>query len=158
MTGIFMGAFTSGGTYTNSIVVLGSTNSEPFTIDTRITNNTGAIISSVQFDFTTTQTSDDSYIVIGSEGPTSVTPPAGGTASYFGSGAIFGFNFTSFDPLDVFTFRWDPDSAANPNYGGLELDFLDGIVTCSTSSGNYSGVFVRIGSTSHVQAILNPVP
>lgn len=158
MTGIFMGAFASGSLTSNSILVYGSINAEPFTIDTQVINNTSANINSVMFNMLNTDVDDGDYIVIGPEGPTSITPPSGGTAVYTGSEANFGFNTTGFNPGENLVFRWDPDSSLNPNYGGTELDFIGGIVTATTTSGNYSGVFVQIGSTNHVQAVLTPVP
>ena len=131
--------------------------SNGFNVETSIFNGSSFDITKITFDFTNTSTLDASHIVIDAEGPTSLTNTAGGSATYFGSGAVFGFNFTSFNTADLFKFRWDPDSAADDEYGATGLDFIGAKITAVTSGGTYSGVFARAGNTLDVFAVLTPV-
>lgn len=132
--------------------------SNGFNVETSIFNGTSFDITKITFDFTNTLTLDDSHVVIDGAGPQSFTTPAGGTATYFGSGAVFGFNFTSFNTADLFKFRWDPDSAIDDEYGATGLDFIGAKITAVTSNGTYSGVFGRSGNSLDVFAVLTPVP
>ena len=90
--------------------------------------------------------------------PLSVTPPGGGSATFFGSGAVFGFDFTSFNTFDTFKFKWDPDSTLSSAYGASGFDFVGARVTAVTSAGVYAGQFGRVGDTADVSAVLSPVP
>lgn len=128
-----------------------------FNIETMAFNGSSFDIFSLTFDFTGTTTTDSSYLVIDGT-PLSITPPAGGTATFFGSGAVFGFNFTSFNTFESFKFKWDPDSAISGAYGATANDFVGGIVTASTSNGLYKGTFVKVLGSPDVSAVLSPVP
>ena len=128
-----------------------------FNIETMAFNGSSYDITQLTFDFTGTTTTDASYIVIDGL-PLSITAPAGGTATFFGSGAVFGFNFTSFNTFDTFKFKWDPDSAINGSYGATGLDFIGATVTAVTTGGTYTGKFVKVGATPDVSAVLSPVP
>jgi hypothetical protein len=128
-----------------------------FTTQTMGFNGSSYTISKITFDFTPTTTLDGGKIVIDGS-PFGVTAPAGGTATFFGSGSVFGFNFTSFDTFDIFSFGWDPDSTLSGNYGATSLDFIGAKVTAVTSNGLYVGSFERVGTTLDVAASLSPVP
>lgn len=130
---------------------------DDFSIETMAFNGSSYGISQLTFDFSTTTTTDASNIVIDGS-PFSITAPAGGTATFFGSGAVFGFNFTSFDTFDTFKFSWDPDSALSGSYGATGLDFIGAKVTAVTTAGIYSGSFVKVGNGPDVSAVLSPVP
>ena len=128
-----------------------------FHIETGGFNGSSYEITKLVFDFSTTITSDGSALVIDGT-PTSVTNPSGGTAAFFGGGSVFGFNFTSFNTFDTFSFTWDPDSASNPDFGATGIDFIGGIVTAYTTNGLYSGSFQLVGSGPDVAAALSPSP
>ncbi len=128
-----------------------------FNIETLAFNGSSYDITKLTFDFTGTTTGDSSFIVIDGS-PLSITAPTGGTASFFGSGAVFGFNFTGFDTFDTFKFKWDPDSAISGSYGATANDFLGGVVTAVTANGIYKGTFVKVLGSPDVSAILSPVP
>ena len=126
-----------------------------FNVETQIFNGSSFDITKITFDFTNTHTLDLSHIVIDPEGA-DVTASPGGTVTYFGSGSVFGFNFTNFSSGSLFKFAWDPDSATNDEYGGTGLDFIGATITAVTSNGIYSGVFARSGNTLDVFAVLSP--
>ena len=92
-----------------------------FNIETGVFNGSSYDITKLTFDFSGTTTTDSSFIVIDGT-PLGTTDPAGGTSTFFGSGAVFGFNFTSFNTFDTFKFKWDPDSNVNGSYGATALD------------------------------------
>jgi hypothetical protein len=126
-----------------------------FNIQTLAFNGSSFDITKIVFDFTSTTTADGSYIVIDGS-PSSITAPAGGTATFFGSGAVFGFDFTSFNSFDAFNFKWDPDSAISGAYGATGLDFIGGTVTAYTTNGLYKGTFELVGTGPDVSAQLSP--
>lgn len=128
-----------------------------FNIETLILNGSSFDITKLTFDFSDTVTGDNSFLIIDGS-PLSTTAPAGGTATFFGSGAVFGFDFTSFNTGDVFKFKWDPDSNVSGAYGATGLDFLGAKVTALTTNGTYSGVFTKHAGTPDVHALLSPVP
>jgi hypothetical protein len=129
-----------------------------FNIETGGFNGSSYEISKIVFDFSSTTTTDGSYLVIDGS-PFSVNAPSGGTATFFGSGAVFGFNFTGFNTFDTFSFKWDPDSAINGDYGASGIDFIGGIVKAYTTNGGlYTGSFQLVGSGPDVAAALSPVP
>lgn len=128
-----------------------------FNIETLAFNGSSYDITKLTFDFSGTTTTDGSYVVIDGS-PMSITAPAGGTATFFGSGAVFGFNFTSFNTFDTFQFHWDPDSAINGSYGATGLDFIGATVTAVTTGGIFKGTFAKVGFTPDVAAVLSPVP
>ena len=128
-----------------------------FNIETLAFNGSSFGITKLTFDFSGTTTGDGSQLVIDGL-PISITAPAGGTATFFGSGSVFGFNFTSFDTFDSFKFKWDPDSAISGSYGATANDFLGGVVTAVTANGIYKGTFVKVLGSPDVSAILSPVP
>ncbi|GEM_PF-391697 len=127
-----------------------------FSINTLAFNGSSYDITKLTFDFSSTLTTDGSFIVI--DGTPTITPPSGGTATFFGSGAVFGFDFTSFETFDTFKFSWDPDSNVSGAYGATGLDFIGAKVTAVTTAGLYSGVFEKVGSGPDVSAALSPVP
>jgi hypothetical protein len=128
-----------------------------FNIETAAFNGSSYTISKLTFDFTNTTTADSGFLVIDGS-PLSITAPAGGTASFFGSGSVFGFNFTSFDTFDSFKFGWDPDSNLSGSYGATALDFIGAKVTAVTSGGTFTGTFAQVGATPDVSAALAPIP
>ncbi len=131
--------------------------SDGFNIETLAFNGSSYDILSLSFDFSTTTTSDGGQIVIDGA-PLLIDAPAGGTATFFGGGSTFGFDFTSFNTFDVFKFKWDPDSTLSGAYGATGLDFIGGKVTAVTTGGTYAAVFGRVGNTPDVAANLTPVP
>ncbi|MCB5187364.1 PEPxxWA-CTERM sorting domain-containing protein [Methylobacillus caricis] len=142
----------------NGSIFVTEPGADGFNIETLGFNGSSYLITQITFDFSSTTTSDGSYLVIDGS-PISITPPAGGTATFFGSGAVFGFNFTSFDTFDVFKFSWDPDSAIDGSYGATSFDFIGGVVTAWTDNGLvYTGTFAQVGFTPDVAAVLTPVP
>jgi hypothetical protein len=118
-------------------------------------NGSSYEITRIVFDFSNTLTTDGSFLIIDGS-PSSITAPALGTATFFGSGAVFGFDFTSFDSFKSFSFVWDPDSAIDGAYGAIALDFIGATVTAYTTNGLYKGSFEQVGSTSDVSASLAP--
>lgn len=128
-----------------------------FNIETGGFNGSSYEITKIVFDFSSTITADGSSLIIDGT-PTSVTNPSGGTATFFGSGSVFGFDFTSFNTFETFSFKWDPDSALNGSYGATGVDFIGGIVTAYTTNGLYSGSFQLVGGGPDVAAALTPVP
>jgi hypothetical protein len=128
-----------------------------FGINTGIVNGSSFDISKLTFDFTTSHTADGGHIVIG--GSPSVTAPAGGTATFFGGGAVLGFTYTGFSTFGTSKFSWDPDSNFDSSHGATGLDFVGGKVTAITSGGGvYTGTFARVGTSLDVTASLAPVP
>ena len=127
-----------------------------FNINTKIFNGSSYEITKLTFDFTDSHTTDGSRIVI--DGIPTITAPDGGSASFFGSGSIFGFNFTGFTTFEKFGFKWDPDSAINGNYVATGFDFIGASVTAVTTGGTYFGKFERVGGTPDVTASLSPLP
>ena len=90
-------------------------------------------------------------------------PSANGTSSLFGAvgSTVFGFDFTGFDPLDVFQFSWDPDVASNGGYGAVVAELAGTVITASVrfDGGDvltYSGTMGIVGHD--VAANLVPVP
>ena len=130
---------------------------DQFDIVTLGFNGSSYDVLKLTFDFSTTATTDGGRLVIDGS-PLSITAPAGGTATFFGSGSVFGFDFTSFNTFETFSFKWDPDSTLSGAYGATSLDFIGGTVTALTTNGVYSGVFTRVGNTLDVSAALAPVP
>ena len=110
----------SAGTFT--VTTAGPLNSTA--IGTSILNNDGFDLLRVTFDLSMTKSlaPGNPQLVIDNLGTIAVTPPAGGTATYFqsvplgGGFSTFGFNFTSFNNGDSFSFTWDPDIASDASY------------------------------------------
>ena len=128
-----------------------------FNIETMVFNGSSFDLMRLSFDFTHTLTSDGGHLVIDGS-PLSLTPPSGGSATFFGSGSVFGFDFSGFNTFDTFKFKWDPDSNLSGAYGASGLDFVGARVTAVTSAGVYAGNFARVGDTADVSAVLSPVP
>lgn len=126
-----------------------------FSINTQVFNASSYEIQKLTFDFTDSHTTDGSHIVIDGS-PSGTTGPTGGSATFFGSGAVFGFNFTGFTNFQSFKFSWDPDSAISGAYGATGLDFIGAKVTALTTDGIYEGKFERVGHTLDVTAALAP--
>ena len=111
-----------------------------FDITTLIRNATaGLTVSKITFDSSATHTSDGSYIVMDSV--LSTSGPSGGSATFFGGGSLFGFDYTGFGSVKDASFSWDPDSAINSSFGALASDLLGMVVTAETSAGVLTGVF-----------------
>jgi hypothetical protein len=140
----------------NAAILVTEPGADGFNIETLILNGSSYDITKITFDFSDT-VADGSYIVIDGS-PSSITAPAGGTATFFGSGAVFGFTFTSFNSFDGFKFKWDPDTADDGGFGAVALDFIGAKITAETTNGIYSGVFAQVGSTPDVAALLVPSP
>lgn len=138
-------------------ILVSEPGADGFNIQTGAFNGSSYEITRLVFDFSNTQTADGSYLVIDGT-PDIVTNPANGSAAFFGSGAVFGFDFTSFNTFETFEFSWDPDSATDGNYGATFKDFVGGIVTAYTTNGLYSGSFQLVGNGPDVAAALSPVP
>jgi len=122
-----------------------------------VLNGSSFDITKLTFDFTNTVTGDASFIVIDGS-PLAITPPNGGTATFFGSGAVFGFDFTSFNSFDNFKFKWDPDSNVSGAYGATGLDFVGAKITALTTNGTYSGTMAKVIGSPDVAAVLSPIP
>lgn len=140
----------------NASIIITEPGADGFNIETLAFNGSSYGITKLTFDFSTTLTGDNSNIVIDGS-PLSITAPAGGTATFFGSGAVFGFDFTSFDTFDTFKFKWDPDSAVSGSYGATGLDFIGATITAVTTGGTFKGTFAKVGNTPDVAAVLSPV-
>ena len=140
----------------NAAILVTEPGADGFNIETMILNGSSYDITKITFDFSDT-VADGSYIVIDGS-PSSITAPAGGTATFFGSGAVFGFTFTSFNSFEGFKFKWDPDTADDGGFGAVALDFIGAKITAETTNGIYSGVFAQVGSTPDVAALLVPSP
>lgn len=149
-------AATTGAHAAGSILV-SEPGSDPFAIETGILNGSSYEIQSLTFDFTGILGLDGGNLVIDGT-PLSVSAPTGTTATFFGSGAVFGFNFTGFDTFKAVTFKWDPDTTFDSDYGATGLDFLNATVTAVTSGGTFTGKFAQVVGTPDVVASLSPVP
>ena len=129
-------------------------------INTTITNDSGTM-SMIRFDLSNTVTMDGSQAVFGGlYGAAGFTPPGGSTyALVGGAGAtVFGFDFTSFNAGQSFTFGWDPDSADNSSYGALPQDLVGTIITAVIDGGpNLRGVWALDGA-GNLDTVLTPVP
>lgn len=136
-------------------IIITEPGADSFNIETLAFNGSSYDITKLTFDFSSTVTVDSSNIVIDGS-PLSITAPAGGTATFFGSGAVFGFDFTGFNTFDTFKFKWDPDSAISGAYGATGLDFIGATVTAVTTGGVYQGTFAKVGNTPDVSAVLSP--
>lgn len=136
----------------NSIVVT-EPGDDGYKISTNVVNTIGFEILSLTFDFTGVKASDGSQLIIDGS-PLSTSGSSGVTSSFFGSGAVFGFDFTGFTNNQTFTFAWDPDSLLNSNYGATGLDFINGKVTAVTSGGTFSGTFAQVMGSPDVAAVM----
>lgn len=156
---LFLIAFTllSTSAFANGSILVTEPGDDGLTIKTSVFNNSSYDIIKLNFDFTSTRTTDGSYIVI-DDTPYEMTGPFGGTAVFSGSGSIFDFTFTSFNTSDSFNFEWDPDSAIDGVYGATGLDFVGAKVIAETTGGIYFGTFLQAGNTLAVTATLSPVP
>lgn len=150
-------AATAGAHAAGSILVSEPATDNEFNIETGILNGSSFSIQSLSFDFTGILGADGANLIIDGS-PLSVVTPAGTTATFFGGGAVFGFNFTGFDTFKVVTFKWDPDTTLNTNYGATGLDFINAKVTAVTSGGTFTGKFEQVLGTQDVVASLSPVP
>lgn len=148
---------TSGVAHAAGSIFVTEPGADGFNINTKIFNGSSYEITKLTFDFTDTHTTDGSHIVIDGA-PFSVVAPDGGSATYFGSGSVFGFNFTGFTTFEKVGFAWDPDSVLNGGYVASGLDFIGASVTAITSGGTYFGKFERVGGTPDVTASLSPLP
>jgi len=149
------GLLASGAAQAAGAIFVTEPGADGFSINTGIFNGSSFDITKLTFDFSTTTTGDSSNIVIDGA-PFTTVAPTGGTATFFGSGAVFGFNFTGFNTFETASFSWDPDSAISGSYGATGLDFIGATVTAVTTGGTYVGTFARVGNTLDVTASLAP--
>jgi hypothetical protein len=148
----------SAGAHATGSILVTEPGSDAFNIETGILNGSSFTIQSLTFDFTGILGNDGEQLLIDGS-PLSISTPAGTTASFFGANSsVFGFNFTGFDTFKVVTFKWDPDTLLDSNYGATGLDFLNATVTAVTSGGTFTGKFAQVLGTPDVVASLSPVP
>ena len=129
-------------------------------INTTITNDSGTM-SMIRFDLGNTVTMDGSQAVFGGlYGAAGFTPAGGSTyALVGGAGAtVFGFDFTSFNAGQSFSFGWDPDSAINPNYGALPKDLVGTVVTASFDGGPAMRGVLALDASGNLGTVLLAVP
>ncbi|SDW66364.1 PEP-CTERM sorting domain-containing protein [Nitrosomonas oligotropha] len=142
-----------------------------FSINTAAFDGTSGVIEKLTFDLSGTHCTDGGSCILGEPlvfggsggGTFAYDPEANGTSSLFGAvgSTVFGFDFTGFDPLNVFTFSWDPDVASNGGYGAIVAELAGTVVTASvrfsaTEVLTYSGTMGIVGHD--VAANLVPVP
>ncbi|OQW83701.1 MAG: hypothetical protein BVN30_05290 [Proteobacteria bacterium ST_bin16] len=142
-----------------------------FSINTAAFDGTSGQIEKLTFDLSGTHCTDggscvlgESLVFGGTSGGTFVyDPEANGTSSSFGAvgSTVFGFDFTGFDPLNVFVFSWDPDVASNGGYGAIVAELAGTVITASVRFDDssvlvYSGTMGIVGRD--VAANLVPVP
>ena len=142
-----------------------------FSINTAAFDGTSGQIEKLTFDLSGTHCTDGGSCVLGeslvfggaSGGSFVYDPEANGTSSVFGAvgSTIFGFDFTGFDPLNVFVFSWDPDVASNGGYGAIVAELAGTVITASVRFSadevlTYSGTMGIVGHD--VAANLVPVP
>lgn len=154
---VALGLCAGGTSWASGPILVSEPGGDGFNIETMVFNGSSFDLMRLSFDFSHTVTGDGGHLVIDGS-PLSVTPPGGGSATFFGSGAVFGFDFTSFNTFDTFKFKWDPDSTLSSAYGASGFDFVGARVTAVTSAGVYAGQFGRVGDTADVSAVLSPVP
>ncbi len=92
-----------------------------------------------------------------------MTPPPGGAATYFNGGpSIFGFDFTSFNNGEQFSFNHDADIAGNGGYGADLSELLGTIITVDTTGGSVQGalgILINQAGARYVGASIDsPVP
>lgn len=142
-----------------------------FSINTAAFDGTSGVIEKLTFDLSGTHCLDGGSCVLGESlvfggsggGTFAYDPEANGTSSLFGAvgATVFGFDFTGFDPLNVFTFSWDPDVASNGGYGAIVAELAGTVITASVrfAGGDvltYAGTMGIVGPG--VAANLVPVP
>jgi hypothetical protein len=139
-------------------------------INTAAFDGTSGQIETLTFNLAGTHCTDGGSCILGeplvfggSGGGTFIfDPAANGTSSLFGAvgSTVFGFNFTGFDPLDVFSFSWDPDVASNGGYSAVVGELAGTVITASVRFAGgplitYSGTMGVVGPD--VAANLVPV-
>ena len=154
---VALGLGAAGAGWASGPILVSEPGSDGFNIETMVFNGSSFDLMRLSFDFTHTLTSDGGHLVIDGS-PLSLTSPSGGSATFFGGGSVFGFDFTGFNTFDTFKFKWDPDSSLSGAYGATGIDFVGARVTADTSAGVYAGNFGRVGDTADVSAVLSPVP
>ena len=140
-----------------------------FSINTAAFDGTSGQIEKLTFDLSGTHCTDGGSCILGeslvfggaSGGSFVYDPEANGTSSVFGAvgSTIFGFDFTGFDPLNVFVFSWDPDVASNGGYGAIVAELAGTVITASVRFSadevlTYSGTMGIVGH----DVAANPVP
>ena len=140
-----------------------------FSINTAAFDGTSGMIEKLTFDLSGTHCTDGGSCVLGESlvfggsggGTFAYDPEANGTSSLFGAvgATVFGFDFTGFDPLNVFTFSWDPDVASNGGYGAIVAELAGTVITASVRFSadevlTYSGTMGIVGH----DVAANPVP
>ncbi|MCC6610766.1 MAG: PEP-CTERM sorting domain-containing protein [Burkholderiales bacterium] len=116
-------------------------------ISLRIDNDDGFDLLKVTFDLSTTKSFASGNPPLTFGGIVSTTPPAGGTATVFGTlqSTSFGFDFTSFNNGEWFSFSWDPDIATDSSYGAVVSEMAGMGIELVTSGGTVSGT-LRVDS------------
>jgi len=142
-----------------------------FGINTAAFDGTSGQIEKLTFDLSGTHCIDGGSCILGESlvfggsggGNFIYDPEANGTSSLFGAvgSTVFGFDFTGFDPLNVFAFSWDPDVASNGGYGAIVAELAGTVITASVRFDGgeiltYSGTMGIVGHD--VAANLVPVP
>lgn len=100
------------------------------------------------------------YVIDPVVGIWNVTGPAGGSAAYFQNASFtsFGFNFTGFDPGEIFSFSWDPDKAGDSSYGVYIQDLAGTGVTLVTGTGSLTGTMGIDATQDHLVTSWSRVP
>lgn len=142
-----------------------------FSFNTAAFDGASGRIEKLTFDLSGTHCVDGGSCILGESlvfggsggGSFAYDPEANGTSSLFGAvgSTIFGFDFTGFDPLNVFAFSWDPDVASNGGYGAIVAELAGTVITASVRFDGgtvltYSGTMGIVGPD--VAANLVPVP
>ncbi|MDV6348331.1 PEP-CTERM sorting domain-containing protein [Nitrosomonas sp. Is35] len=142
-----------------------------FSINTAAFDGTSGQIEKLTFNLSGTHCIDGGSCILGESlvfggsggGSFAYDPEANGTSSLFGAvgSTVFGFDFTGFDPLNVFVFSWDPDVASNGGYGAIVAELAGTVITASVRFSadevlTYSGTMGIVGHD--VAANLVPVP
>jgi len=169
-TALMLGGMVHAASPAGSITVTNG-NAAQFSINTSAFDGTSGQIEKLTFDLGGTVCNVASGCIAGESltfgglnfpGTFSYDPLLNGTAALFTSSAtVFGFDFTGFDPLDIFSFQWDPDVASNGSYGavagelaGMEITAL--VRFSDNSVLTYAGTMAVVGPD--VSANLVPIP
>lgn len=124
---------------------------DSYSINTSITNDDGFDLLRVTFDLSGTSMGSSQLVIDGVAGYFGEVAPAGGTAIYFqedplgGGYSTFGFDFTSFNHGDTFSFSWDPDVPSSDAFGAIVSQTAGMAVTFVTSGGTVNGVMEIFG-------------
>jgi hypothetical protein len=143
-----------------------------FSINTSSFDGTSGNIENLTFDLSATLCNPSSGCIAGESltidsllsSGFAYDPGLNGTSAFFqSSSTVFGFNFTGFNPLDIFTFAWDPDVASNSSYGALAGELAGMVITADVRFADnsllqYSGAMAIVGPDVAANLIPTPVP